>query len=158
MFDTFFSIEFPEVIGDGLSDQTNPSSPSLLFAESSAEGGKRTHHTSGSALAVDRSQAIEHHETTYFKESLSCGAPRLKTYRLYCKPGDMATQQHATKHLLLCRVHLALVSRKGAAASLMFLHEVSVRGLAVITDRGGARLLLHSKFLAPVFKKHQECL
>lgn len=54
--DIFFSIGFSELIGDYPSDLTKPSSPSLLFAEGSAEGAKRMHHTAGDALAVDLRQ------------------------------------------------------------------------------------------------------
>lgn len=39
--DIFFSVGFSELIGDCPSDLTNPSGPSLLFAEDSAQGAKR---------------------------------------------------------------------------------------------------------------------
>lgn len=92
------------------------------------------------------SQAVEHHTTTRFTRISQLWYIQVQgimaLLQIWSSLDDTVTQQHATKHLLLCRVCLAVASRKVSAMALVFLHKISLDGPTVIADRGGARLLL----------------
>lgn len=82
------------------------------------------------------------------QDSSSCPPYRQKTHLLCYKVDRSLTQppRAYTKHLLFCRVCLAVASRKVVAVSLMVLSNISLDSPAVVADRDGLRLLPHLIF------------